>query len=184
MTFDLGATSGRTVLGMLSSGELRIRELTRFPNQTLPLGGHFYWNIFSLYGHLCDGLRAAVRDFALTKGLPVALLAGVMSARFALGLDVDAQPYSGSSFTPKKMLLLPPALIFHSSLRSKFSNFPSVCRSPRPLSSGSNWNVSSPLRTVQPTAASYWLNVCQPQVVFPSKNSFRPSWISVSVRVF
>lgn len=77
MTFDLGATSGRTVLGMLSSGELRIRELTRFPNQKLPLAGHFYWNIFSLYEHLCDGLRAAVRDFALMKGLPVALLAGV-----------------------------------------------------------------------------------------------------------
>lgn len=31
--------------------------------------------------------RAAIRDFALTKGLLVALLAGVMSACFALGLD-------------------------------------------------------------------------------------------------
>lgn len=62
IAFDLGATSGRTVLGMLSNGELRIRELTRFPNQTLPLGGHFYWNIFLLYEHLCDGLRAAARE--------------------------------------------------------------------------------------------------------------------------
>lgn len=31
--------------------------------------------------------RAAIRDFALTKGLLVALLAGVMSACFALGID-------------------------------------------------------------------------------------------------
>lgn len=31
--------------------------------------------------------RAAIKDFALTKGLAVALLAGVMSACFALGLD-------------------------------------------------------------------------------------------------
>lgn len=31
--------------------------------------------------------KAAVKDFALTKGLLVALLAGVMSACFALGLD-------------------------------------------------------------------------------------------------
>ena len=31
--------------------------------------------------------RAAVKDFALTKGLLVALLAGIMSACFALGLD-------------------------------------------------------------------------------------------------
>ncbi len=34
-----------------------------------------------------DEKRAAIRDFALTKGLLVALLAGVMSACFALGLD-------------------------------------------------------------------------------------------------
>ena len=34
--------------------------------------------------------RAALRDFALTKGLVVALLAGVMSACFALGLDAGA----------------------------------------------------------------------------------------------
>lgn len=34
--------------------------------------------------------RAAIRDFALTKGLVVALQAGVMSACFALGLDAGA----------------------------------------------------------------------------------------------
>lgn len=34
--------------------------------------------------------RSAIRDFALTKGLAVALLAGVMSACFALGLDAGA----------------------------------------------------------------------------------------------
>lgn len=34
--------------------------------------------------------RAAVKDFALTRGLLVALLAGVMSACFALGLDAGA----------------------------------------------------------------------------------------------
>lgn len=34
--------------------------------------------------------RAAIKDFALTKGLIVALLAGLMSACFALGLDAGA----------------------------------------------------------------------------------------------
>lgn len=62
IAFDLGATSGRTVLGTLTEGELRIRELTRFPNQVLPLDGHFYWNIFSLYEHLCEGLKTAARE--------------------------------------------------------------------------------------------------------------------------
>ena len=35
--------------------------------------------------------KAAVKDFALTKGLLVALLAGVMSACFALGLDAGCR---------------------------------------------------------------------------------------------
>lgn len=62
VAFDLGATSGRTILGTLRDGELALKELTRFPNTILPLGGHFYWNIFSLYEHLCEGLRAAARE--------------------------------------------------------------------------------------------------------------------------
>ena len=48
LAFDLGATSGRTILGTLNEGKLQMKELTRFPNQILELGGHFYWNIYSL----------------------------------------------------------------------------------------------------------------------------------------
>ena len=62
VAFDLGATSGRTILGSLRDGELALKELTRFPNTILPLGKHYYWNIFSLYEHLCEGLRAAARE--------------------------------------------------------------------------------------------------------------------------
>lgn len=62
IAFDLGATSGRTVLGTLADGSLRLKELTRFPNRVLPLQGHVYWNIFSLYEQLCEGLRAAARE--------------------------------------------------------------------------------------------------------------------------
>ena len=49
LAFDLGATSGRSILGTLRDGKLQMKELTRFPNQILELGGHYYWNIFSLY---------------------------------------------------------------------------------------------------------------------------------------
>ena len=46
IAFDLGATSGRTILGTLQGNQLTLEEVTRFPNQMLPLNGHFYWNIF------------------------------------------------------------------------------------------------------------------------------------------
>lgn len=62
VAFDLGATSGRTILGSITGNKLEMKELTRFPNQVLPLGGHVHWNIFSLYEHLCEGLRAAAGE--------------------------------------------------------------------------------------------------------------------------
>lgn len=58
VAFDLGATSGRTILGTLEDGKLSTEEITRFPNQMLDIDGHLYWNIYSLYEHLVEGLRA------------------------------------------------------------------------------------------------------------------------------
>lgn len=62
LAFDLGATSGRSVVGTLKAGKLEMRELTRFPNAILEIHGKFYWNIFSLYSSLKEGLLACVRE--------------------------------------------------------------------------------------------------------------------------
>ena len=61
VAFDLGATSGRTILGTLEGDKLTLEEVTRFPNQTLPINGHFYWNIFSLYENLKKGLTEVAK---------------------------------------------------------------------------------------------------------------------------
>ena len=45
LAFDLGATSGRSMLGMLEGDKFEIRELTRFPNAIMELHGKYYWNI-------------------------------------------------------------------------------------------------------------------------------------------
>jgi rhamnulokinase len=59
LAFDLGATSGRSILAKLSNGKLETKELTRFPNKILLINGKYYWNIFGLYESLKDGLKAA-----------------------------------------------------------------------------------------------------------------------------
>ena len=59
LAFDIGATSGRSILGTLDNGRLQMKELTRFPNQMLQIGDHFHWNIYSLFEHLKAGLVAA-----------------------------------------------------------------------------------------------------------------------------
>lgn len=62
VAFDLGATSGRSILGALTAdGKLTTKDLTRFPNQMMPLNGHLHWNIYSLFEELKRGLREVAR---------------------------------------------------------------------------------------------------------------------------
>ena len=58
---DLGATSGRTILGSLENGRLEQEELTRFPNNLIETGGHFYWDIYALYLEMIKGLQEVAR---------------------------------------------------------------------------------------------------------------------------
>lgn len=58
---DLGATSGRTIVGTLADGKVWLEELTRFPNNLIETGGHFYWDIYALYFEIIKGLKQAVR---------------------------------------------------------------------------------------------------------------------------
>lgn len=65
---DLGATSGRTILGTLADGRLEQKEITRFPNNLIETGGHFYWDIYALYFEMIKGLQAvAKRDIEITS---------------------------------------------------------------------------------------------------------------------
>lgn len=56
---DLGATSGRTIIGTLNDGKIDLEELTRFDNNLIETGGHFYWDIYALYFEIIKGLKLA-----------------------------------------------------------------------------------------------------------------------------
>ena len=65
---DLGATSGRTIIGTLENGKFSLEELTRFDNNLIHTCGHFYWDIFALYNEVIRGLKlAAQRGIQLTS---------------------------------------------------------------------------------------------------------------------
>lgn len=59
---DLGATSGRTILGSIVDGKLEQRELTRFPNNIIQTGGHFFWDIYALYNEIIRGLKVVAAE--------------------------------------------------------------------------------------------------------------------------
>lgn len=59
---DLGATSGRVMLGYVGDGMLRLEAVARFPNEPVTgPDGALHWDFTALYRHIVDGLAEALR---------------------------------------------------------------------------------------------------------------------------
>lgn len=56
---DLGAESGRVMLGTVAAGRLNLEELHRFPNVPLRDGESLHWNVPALWQGILAGLRLA-----------------------------------------------------------------------------------------------------------------------------
>ena len=64
---DLGAESGRLILGSLDDGKLSLEEVHRFPNTPVKEAGSLHWNIPQLFEELMAGLKKAA-----ARKLPIA----------------------------------------------------------------------------------------------------------------
>ena len=62
LAFDLGAESGRAVLGTLQAEKLEVRELYRFPNGPVQLLGHLHWSLPGLLEEVKIGARVCVEE--------------------------------------------------------------------------------------------------------------------------
>ncbi len=60
---DLGATSGRVIVGTWNGRKLALAEVHRFSNQFRSIGGHDYWDLPGLWAEITTGLRKAKRRF-------------------------------------------------------------------------------------------------------------------------
>lgn len=56
---DLGAASGRVIVGTVGANTLELRECHRFPNRPVRTAGTLHWDILALYQGVLDGLAAA-----------------------------------------------------------------------------------------------------------------------------
>lgn len=56
---DLGAESGRTVVGSFDGERLRLEEVHRFPNRPVEVAGTLHWDVLRLYSEVLDGIRVA-----------------------------------------------------------------------------------------------------------------------------
>ena len=58
---DLGATSGRVMIGRVGPDTLELELVSRFPNGPVEREDGLHWDFDALYGHIVDGLAEAVR---------------------------------------------------------------------------------------------------------------------------
>ncbi len=62
LAIDLGAESGRVMLGTIDRGKLALEELHRFPNTPVRTPSGLYWDILRLFHEIEQGLAAAGRE--------------------------------------------------------------------------------------------------------------------------
>ncbi len=68
---DLGAESGRVMVGRVGSSRLELTEAHRFPNATLTLPDGLHWNVLSLFSETLAGLAKAARDAGELSGIGI-----------------------------------------------------------------------------------------------------------------
>lgn len=57
LAFDLGATSGRAIIGTILNDKFSSHEIYRFPNGAEEVGGKYFWDINSLFEHFRAALK-------------------------------------------------------------------------------------------------------------------------------
>ena len=57
LAIDIGASSGRHMLGKLENGKLTLEEIYRFPNGTVKKNGRLCWDHQALWAHILAGIK-------------------------------------------------------------------------------------------------------------------------------
>lgn len=82
LAIDIGASSGRHIVGWTEGGEIKTKEVYRFPNGVTEQDGHLTWDIDALLHHVKAGIELAKEQFDIeslsidTWGVDYVLLRG------------------------------------------------------------------------------------------------------------
>lgn len=63
LAIDIGASSGRHIVGWREDGGLKTKEVYRFPNGVQEQDGHLVWDVDALLAHVKAGIAAAMAEF-------------------------------------------------------------------------------------------------------------------------
>lgn len=71
LAIDIGASSGRHIVGWKENREIRTREVYRFPNGVTEQDGHLTWNIAALEQHVKTGIDEAQKEYPQIESLSI-----------------------------------------------------------------------------------------------------------------
>ncbi len=57
LAIDIGASSGRHIIGYVDNGKIRLEEIYRFENHQLERNGHLVWDMENLWNGIINGLK-------------------------------------------------------------------------------------------------------------------------------
>ena len=71
LAIDIGASSGRHIVGWMADGNLQTEEVYRFPNGVTEAEGHLTWDIDALLFHVKKGVEIARERFSDIQSLSI-----------------------------------------------------------------------------------------------------------------
>ncbi|OMD36429.1 rhamnulokinase [Paenibacillus odorifer] len=71
LAIDLGASSGRVMLGIYDGDRLQMEEIHRFENTPVQINGHLYWDTLRLFHEMKQGVQKAFRQHGELTSLSV-----------------------------------------------------------------------------------------------------------------
>ncbi len=71
LAIDIGASSGRHIVGWLENGQIQTKEVYRFPNGVTEEAGHLTWDIAALLDSVKKGIKEAQRLFPQIETLSI-----------------------------------------------------------------------------------------------------------------
>lgn len=71
LAIDIGASSGRHIVGREDGGKIMTEEVYRFKNGVEELGGSLVWNTEALFCHVKEGIKRALEKFPRISSLAI-----------------------------------------------------------------------------------------------------------------
>lgn len=71
LAIDIGASSGRHIVGWKEQGLIKTEEVYRFPNRVDRKNGHLIWDVDNLFIHVTEGIDKAIDRYGHIESLAI-----------------------------------------------------------------------------------------------------------------